>query len=364
MANQAMPAYAVMEGAGVYNLYSQIPAGGGMLALPYLERAVREVTLPATGEPIVIADYGSSQGKNSMTPMRLALKGVRTRLGPDRPVLIVHVDQAANDFNTLFGVLHSDPQRYSQGDPNVFPSAIGRSFYESVFPSEYVHLGWSSYAAVWLSRIPMRIPGHFVVVAAQGEVRAAFDRQGAEDWELFLSLRARELRSGARLVVVLPGLNDEGSGGFEPLFREANEALQDMLAEGSLPAEDRAAMVVGAYPRRRSQLLAPFAADGQFHGLRVEHCDLAELTDTAWTDFQRDGNNEALTDRHVGFFRAIFLPSLASAITDEPRRNAFVQRFDSKLRQRLAERPVPYHSFAQIVVMAKQGPQSAEQRQS
>jgi hypothetical protein len=48
--------------------------------------------------------------------------------------LVVHVDQAANDFNTLFGVLHSDPERYSLDDPDVFPSAIGRSFYNSVFP--------------------------------------------------------------------------------------------------------------------------------------------------------------------------------------------------------------------------------------
>ena len=62
---------------------------------------------------------------------------------------VVHVDQAANDFNTLFDVLDHDPERYSVDDPNIFPSAVGRSFYERVLPSEYVHLGWSSYAAVW-----------------------------------------------------------------------------------------------------------------------------------------------------------------------------------------------------------------------
>ena len=98
----------------------------------------------------------------------------------------VHIDQAANDFNTLFGVLHSDPERYSVDDPNVFPSATGRSFYETVFPKGYVHLGWSSYAAVWLRRIPMVIPGHIVSLASAGEVRAAFDRQSAEDWKSFL----------------------------------------------------------------------------------------------------------------------------------------------------------------------------------
>jgi hypothetical protein len=64
-----------MEGAGVYNRYARIPAGGGNLALPYLEQAVRRLTLSNGDEPITIADYGSSQGKNSLVPMRVAING-------------------------------------------------------------------------------------------------------------------------------------------------------------------------------------------------------------------------------------------------------------------------------------------------
>ena len=165
-----------------------------MLALPLLEEAVRNLTLGGGDQPVVIADYGSSQGKNSLRPVRAAIKALRARLGPDRPIFVVHIDQAANDFNTLFDVLRSDPERYSVDDPNIFPSAIGRSFYESVFSREHVHLGWSSYAAVWLSRIPMLIPGHFVSLASTGDVRKAFERQAGDDWKLFLSLRASELR--------------------------------------------------------------------------------------------------------------------------------------------------------------------------
>ena|SRR5580698_5672922 len=74
-------------------------------------------------------------------------------------MFVFHVDQPANDFNTLFEVLGTDPDRYGLGEPNVFPCAIGRSFYERVLPPESVHLGWCSYAAMWLSRIPTLIPG-------------------------------------------------------------------------------------------------------------------------------------------------------------------------------------------------------------
>jgi hypothetical protein len=355
MANQATATHGVMEGGGSYNLHARIPAGGGNLALPLLEEAVRNIALAHGDQPVVIADYGSSQGKNSLAPMRTAIKSLRARLGPDRAIFVVHIDQAANDFNTLFDVLHGDPERYSVDDPNIFPSAIGRSFYESVFPREHVHLGWSSYAAVWLSRIPMAIPGHFVVVGSTGEVRAAFERQGADDWKFFLSLRASELRPGGRLVVVLPGLNDDGSAGFEPLFSNANEVLAEMVTEGAISPEERARMVLGAYPRRRSDLLAPFATDGQFHSLTVEHCELFGLPDAAWTDYERDGNKEVLVNRHAGFFRAIFVPSLAATIADKKKRDAFPDCLEKKLKRRLADRPAPYHSFVQTTVLAKQG---------
>jgi hypothetical protein len=141
----------------------------------------------------------------------------------------VHVDQPANDFNTQFEVLHRDPERYSVNDPNVFSRPLEGRFYESVFPKGQVHLGWSPYAAVWLSRIPMLIAGDFIVIGSTGDGREAFERQAAGDWEAFLSLRASELSPGGRLVVELPGVEDEGASGFEPLLRHANDVLAEMV---------------------------------------------------------------------------------------------------------------------------------------
>ena len=197
------------------------------------------------------------------------------------------------------------------------------------------------------------IPGHFVAIASTGDVREVFERQGAEDWKTFLSLRAIELRPSARLVVVLPGLGDDGSSGFEPLFRHANEALAEMVTEGAIAEDDRSRMVLGTYPRRRSQLLAPFSTEGQFRSLTVEHCELSVLPDVAWADYERDGNKQLLVNRHAGFFRAIFAPSLASEIADEQKRKVFPDRMEEKLKQRLGEQPMPFHSFVQTLVLAK-----------
>jgi SAM dependent carboxyl methyltransferase len=358
MSNEPTPAHGVMEGKGAYNKYAKLPAGGAALALPLLEKAVRFLTVEPGDGPVVIADYGSSQGKNSLVPMQVAIKLLRTLLGPRRAISVFHIDQPSNDFNTLFEVLDADPDRYALNEPNVFPGAIGRSFYENVLPPGSVHLAWSSYAAVWLSRIPAPIPDHFIALGSTDAVRAEFARQGVRDWEAFLSLRAKELRAGGRLVVVLPALADDETSGFENIMNHANAVLAEMVADGALQAGERAQMALGAYPRRKVDLLAPFARDGHFQHLTVEDFEMSPLPDAAWNDYERDGNKEAFAARHALFFRSVFMPSLASAVTrvragDAEALRIFGDRLESGLKRRLATQPQAMHSFVQAMVLAK-----------
>lgn len=358
MSNQAAKSHGVMEGQGAYNKYAKLPAGGAALAIPLLEKAVRSVAVEAADQGVVIADYGSSQGKNSMVPMQIAIKGLRKRIDSSRPIFVFHVDQPTNDFNALFGVLDTDPDRYVLGETNVFSAAIGRSFYERVLPAGSVHLGWCSYAAVWLSKIPALIPGHFMPFRSTDAVRAEFGRQGAKDWAAFLTLRARELRLGGRLVVVLPALADDGASGFENIMDQANAVLGEMVADGSIKAGEKERMVLGSYPRRKKDLMAPFERDGHFENLTVEDLEVYELPDAAWAEYERDGNRQTLATKHALFFRAVFMPSLASALEGVRAGEAdaigkFGDRLEVGLKQRLAIEPKAMHSFVQAMVLAK-----------
>jgi len=346
----------ITEGNSAYNKHASLQAAGAALALPLLEKAAGAIDLGPPEQPVVIADYGSSQGRNSLAPMRSAIGILRRRAGPDRPILVFHSDQPANDFNALFETLGSDPGEYVGADRNVFPCAIGRSFYGNVLPRHYVHIGWSSYAAVWLSRVPMTIPGHFIATSSTGAVRAAFDRQGRQDWEAFLSLRARELRDEGRLVVVLPAVNDDGSYGPTGLMDHANAVLSDMVDAGEITSQDRTQMVVAGYPRQRRDLLAPFTSGGQFAGLIVEHCAIDALPHPAWSNFERHGDKDALASDLARFFRATFVPSLAIGLAgnrrDEERR-AFSDRLEDRLKQRLARDPAPSIYSVVTLVAAK-----------
>jgi SAM dependent carboxyl methyltransferase len=352
--------HGVMEGKGAYNKHANTQAAGAALATPFLEKAVQKIALEPENQPVVIADYGPSQGKNSLAPMRIVIRKLRERFGPERPILVFHIDQPANDFNTLLEVLSSDPDRYVLDEANVFPCAIGRSFYEQVLPSNSVHLAWSSYAAQWLRRIPSLIPGHFWSPCSIGAARAAFERQAAEDWEAFLSVRAREMQSGARLVIVLPALPDEGSSGFAELMDDANDVLREMVDEGAITAKERVGMVLGSHPRCKTELLAPFRKAGQFQRLVVEDCELSAVPDPAWADYQENGDKEALAKKKALFFRSTFTPSLASAVTrvcdgDGEALRRFADRLQDGLTRRLASHPAPTDSFVQTIVLAKCG---------
>jgi hypothetical protein len=290
--------------------------------------------------------------------MRIAIQNLRARLGPSRPIVVFHIDQPSNDFNSLFEVLSSDPARYVLDEPNVFPCGIGRSFYEQVLPPGSVHLGWSSYAAQWLRCIPSAIPGHFWSPCSKGAARAAFERQAAQDWEAFLSLRAREMRPGARLVVVLPALAEDGSSGFAAFMDDANAVLREMVDEGTITAQERARMVLRSHPRQKSELLAPFAKEGRFQNLMVEDCEVSTLPDLAWAEYQQDGDKEALARKKALFFRATFMPSLASALTgvraaDGEALHSFADRLQDGLTRRLACHPARSDSLVQTIILAK-----------
>jgi hypothetical protein len=66
MVHDSIPGSGAMEGGGAYNGHSRIPAGGIAFALAPLEAAARRVVLEHEDRPVVIADYGSSEGKNSL----------------------------------------------------------------------------------------------------------------------------------------------------------------------------------------------------------------------------------------------------------------------------------------------------------
>jgi hypothetical protein len=351
------PSREAMEGGGVYNKNSAHQAAGGASALPLLQQAARQVALDASDDPIVIADFGASQGRNSLLPLRTAIAALRDRVGLGRPISVVLTDLPGNDFSTLFQLLESDPDSYLRDQPNVFAYAAGKSFYEPLFPPNTVTLGWSSYAVMWPSQLATLIPGHIYSTRSSGVILEAFDKRADEDWQCFLSLRAKELREGGRLVIVVAARGDDGLHGLEPLMDHANAVLLEMVEDNTILAAERERIVLPAHPKSLRDLLAPFARDAPFHGLVVEHCEVFAGPDPAWEAFQLHRDAKLMAMHRAGFFRAAFGPTFAGAL-DHNRsaadRVAFSDRLEQGLMRRVADDPAQMRLVIGVMMIAKE----------
>ena len=89
----------------------------------------------------------------------------------------------------------------------------------------------------------------------------------------------------------------------------------------------------------------------------MEQCEVIPVPDPAWADYQRDHDREKLAAKHTGFFRATFMPSLASALAPDrgaEGRQLFIDRLADGLKRRLAAEPAPLHLLVQVIVLAKE----------
>jgi hypothetical protein len=347
-----------MEGHGGYNRRSAVQASGASPALAMLEQAARETVLPDGDATIVVADYGSSAGRNSLAPMARAIGVLRTRIGRERAISVVHTDLPGNDFTALFQLLATDPGSYLRDDPAVYASAVGRSFYETILPPASVTLGWSAWAAQWLSRTPAAIPDHVQVACSKDEaVGAAYARQAAQDWETFLTCRSRELRPGGRLVVLTMARTDAGDFGYHAVLAAMDDSLRALVAEGLVRPEEAARMAIPTVGRTRAEFVAPFAA-GSFAGLVLERLEIFEGEDRIWQDFARDGDAAAFGRRWAAFSRASVLPTLARDLSggaEATRAAEFVARMEAGMAARLAAAPEPTLMPLAALVLARRG---------
>ena len=329
-----------MQGTGFYNRHATIQANGGAFGLPMIAQAFADMKLGNL--PLTIADFGCSQGRNSMAPMRSVIREIRSRMGPEVPISIVHTDQPENEFTSLFRFLRDSEESYLRSDALVFASAVGRSFYEQIFPPSSITMGWSSFAVHWMSGSPVSSAGHVWTRLAPPEVRRRFAERCAADWRLFLSHRARELQPGGNLVVVQPCLEEGRPTVFPTLMPWIQAGLETMGNNGTLRATELARMTILQYERHPSEVRTPFDG-GEFMGLHLEEDSVNCLPDPFWDEYLADRDREALADRYVHFFRAPFQPSLLAALDDDRDadfRGTFVSRLEAGLRQRIISEPL------------------------
>jgi salicylate 1-O-methyltransferase len=329
--------------SGSFTVNSRLQAAGLLGAIKLFEDAADVVPLPKPPQPVVLADYGASTGHNSLLPICAAIAKLRKRTRPEHSVLVAHTDVAENDFTVLFQTLDDDPDSYLKKDAASYASAVGRSFYTQILPSNSVNLGWSSWAVQWLSRIPAVVPDHLQVeYSADEDVKAAYAKLAAFDWHEFVAFRGRELCPGGRLVVMTTAIGADGEFGHRPLFRSMLGELADLTAQGLVTEEEVHRMCIPMVSRRAADFLAPFAPSGSLERLTVDHLEVFDAEDRFWTQYQVDHDATAFGTQWAAFAKTSVFPSLTAALDggrSDPRCAEFVTRLEAGVAARMAAEP-------------------------
>lgn len=343
--------------SATYTASSRLQAAGLRRGIALFEQAASSVPLPTPPQPIAIADYGAATGYNSLLPISAAIKALRARTRADHAILVAHTDLPGNDFTALFTTLTEDHDSYLAKDPATFVSAVGRSFYQQILPSESIALGWSSWATHWLSRVPAPIGDHIHIAhSADADARRAYAAQAALDWHDFVAFRGREIAPGGRLVVLTLGLDADGMPGFAALMEAMLSSLRQLVADGTLSAEELARMAIPTVGRTEKEFLAPFAPSGRFEGLSVEQLEPFDAEDLFWSRYRTDGDAGKLGAAWAGFARAAIFPTLAAGLeggVTDPRAPALLETLESAVAARLAAAPQPMTIPLAAIVLVK-----------
>lgn len=339
-----------------YSAATRLQAAGLAPAIAVFEKAAAEVPIPKPPQPIVIADYGASNGLNSLLPIGAAIAVLRKRTRPEHSVLVAHTDRPDNDFSEMFANLENDPDTYLRKDRATFASAVGRSFFSQIMPSNSVNLGWSSWAIHWLSRVPCGIEDHIQVNHCSDEkVRSAFARQAAHDWHEFVAFRGRELSPGGRLVVMTMAIAEDGEFGYRPLLAAIVDSLAELVGAGLITDDEVAAMCIPTVGRRAADFAAPFAPSGRFEQLAIDHVEVFDGDDRFWTRYRKDGDAKAFGAKWAEFARVAVFPALLVALNeDEPSRvTELFDRLEAGVAERLAAAPEQIRIPLAHVVLVK-----------
>ncbi|XP_035673955.1 jasmonate O-methyltransferase-like isoform X1 [Branchiostoma floridae] len=311
-----------------------------------------------------IVDYGSADGGTSMPLFYQIVDKLRQTYGDALPIHVTYEDQPVADFKSLFMRLHGllpmpDNHGYLKGFNNVYVSACGTSFYDQCLPNAFVNFGFSSTAMHWLSRGPCPLPDAvFHMVSSCGEAKEAFAKQAAQDWELILLQRARELAPGGRMVINVPTIDEDGyfgggrwDSGKVNVFQKLSSLWHTFALRGRITKEEFVNTNIFGYKRVPEEVQTPFVnKDSRVRkaGLTLVCMETKHTPCAFHARWQREGGNARQhAEQFVNMLRSwsihAFHAGLSKGRTEEEK-TTILESFFNEYEDEVAAAPEE-HSF-------------------
>jgi len=314
-----------------------------MNTVDMVSEGVKSLALPEDSNRTVrMADFGCADAGPEM-PLVHKLKSM---LPPKCQLEVCFEDQPNNDFNSLFFLALGleelpVPSPPLSADPDIFFTAVGRSFFEQCLPNESVDICTSFTAVHWLSKLPATLKDS-VHHTLSGDAAGAekFAAQAASDWELLLGHRAAELCTGGQGVIATLAKDPQGRylgwngvEGTANMYGELNKCWDAMLADGLITAAEHESATFCNYYRTEEELRAPF--EGERLGLRLRKLE--------WRPIQCPfGREQGTPEEVVGTVRTWSNSTFESALGDNrsgSEKKKLVDHLYDRYRQAIAAEP-------------------------
>ena len=299
-----------MSGGGLYSLATIGAKHVIDIATPMVLDALAGILLNKD-KHWCFADIGCADGGTSLDLWRSVINNIRSKADTD--IQIVYADQAHNDFNALVHILHGLTQfkSYLSEFDHVHLLESGSSFYLPILPANSLHLGFSATAMHWLSRKPCDINEHVHMVGAGGEELRAFADQAREDWQRILLHRARELKSGGKLVLVNFCQDEQGrylgnTGGVN-MFDNFNRIWQSFMDQGTITPAEYQAMTLPQYYNTVEEFSKPFTdtvGEIASSGLQLDNIETAVVACPFAEEYKKHGDAEKFAREYIPTIRS------------------------------------------------------------
>lgn len=295
------------------------------------------------------SDMGCADGGTSLDLWRKVATHIRNQSTAD--IQIVYADQARNDFNALVQILHglTDFDTYLNEFDNLRLLQSGASFYTPALPADSLHLGFSATAMHWLSAKPGDISDHVHMVGASGKELERFTAQAQQDWTTILVHRARELKSGGKLVFANFCKDEQGrylgaTDGIN-MFDTFNSIWQRFVDDGVVTADEYRAMTLPQYYNTPQEFAQPFEqtnSEVSKAGLRLDSIETKLVRCPFAEDFKTHGDAKKFALEYIPTIRtwneSIFHAGLSAARPAEERRE-IIENYYSTYQKMVEDNP-------------------------
>lgn len=340
-----------MERGGFYNQNSTLQNAAIHKILPLWQEVVE--TAPLNDDSATIVDYGSSEGRNSMIPLSMAIEKVREIKGSNCPISVIHTDLPGNDFSALFQTIIENENSYLRLSDDLYPSAIGRSYFEQILPANSVDLAWNTWTLQWMSKNPVEDSDFLYGAYSHKEwVRQSVEKQLAEDWREFLRLRSVELKPGGAMLCLF-GSKGTTMLGWEWTLNAFWSGILDMHKEGLLSDKDKLRINLPLGPRDIKAIKEPFGQNGLYEGLMLEHAEVMQSPDPFWPEYLITKDTKQFGQNWKNFMKAVFAPVIRSQLEPEKDTSILVEEIFDRFAVAVSAHPRETEHFVGVAILRK-----------